>query len=283
MKTYVQQIMLGSVTSNEKNASMTLKRIKDAGYDGIELNSFMIHPTSMMVRAMTKAAGMPTGKGGKLDWHRLIEDAGLEVASVHTDLGSLERDVISVAKEVKSFDTNTAVITGMYRFDYTDEKEVNNLAKRLNEAGKRLRDEGVRLLYHNHNVELLNVTKENRAYDILIDMTDKEYVNFEFDSFWFTDGGADAKEWMRRLGTRMKLWHVTDRGSRQIGQSMTPILKCDSLELGGGNMDLEGLKTIALDNGVDKVVLESHKNWIDNDPVKSIEISGKYLSGWKEK
>lgn len=282
MKTYVQQIMLGSVTSNEKNASMTLKRIKDAGYDGIELNSFMIHPTSMMVRAMTKAAGMPTGKGGKLDWHRLIEDAGLEVASVHTDLGSLERDVISVAKEVKSFDTNTAVITGMYRFDYTDEREVNNLAKRLNEAGKRLRDEGVRLLYHNHNVELLNVTKENRAYDILIDMTDKEYVNFEFDSFWFTDGGADAKEWMRRLGTRMKLWHVTDRGSRQIGQSMTPILKCDSLELGSGNMDLEGLKAIALDNGVDKVVLESHKNWIDNEPVKSIEISGKYLSGWKE-
>lgn len=282
MKTYVQQIMLGSVTSNEKNASMTLKRIKDAGYDGIELNSFMIHPTSMMVRAMTKAAGMPTGKGGRLDWHRLIEDAGLEVASVHTDLGSLERDVISVAKEVKSFDTNTAVITGMYRFDYTDEREVNNLAKRLNEAGKRLRDEGVRLLYHNHNIELLNVTKENRAYDILIDMTDKEYVNFEFDSFWFTDGGADAKEWMRRLGTRMKLWHVTDRGSRQIGQSMTPILKCDSLELGSGNMDLEGLKAIALDNGVDKVVLESHKNWIDNDPVKSIEISGKYLSGWKE-
>lgn len=282
MKTYVQQIMLGSVTSNEKNASMTLKRIKDAGYDGIELNSFMIHPTSMMVRAMTKAAGMPTGKGGKLDWHRLIEDAGLEVASVHTDLGSLERDVISVAKEVKSFDTNTAVITGMYRFDYTDEREVNNLAKRLNEAGKRLKDEGVRLLYHNHNVELLNVTKENRAYDILIDMTDKEYVNFEFDSFWFTDGGADAKEWMRRLGTRMKLWHVTDRGSRQIGQSMTPILKCDSLELGSGNMDLEGLKAIAIDNGVDKVVLESHKNWIDNDPVKSIEISGKYLSGWKE-
>lgn len=282
MKTYVQQIMLGSVTSNEKNASMTLKRIKDAGYDGIELNSFMIHPTSMMVRAMTKAAGMPTGKGGRLDWHRLIEDAGLEVASVHTDLGSLERDVISVAKEVKSFDTNTAVITGMYRFDYTDEREVNNLAKRLNEVGKRLRDEGVRLLYHNHNVELLNVTKENRAYDILIDMTDKEYVNFEFDSFWFTDGGADAKEWMRRLGTRMKLWHVTDRGSRQIGQSMTPILKCDSLELGSGNMDLEGLKAIALDNGVDKVVLESHKNWIDNDPVKSIEISGKYLSGWKE-
>ncbi len=281
MKTYVQQIMLGSVTSNEKNASMTLKRIKDAGYDGIELNSFMIHPTSMMVRAMTKAAGMPTGKGGKLDWHRLIEDAGLEVASVHTDLGSLERDVISVAKEVKSFDTNTAVITGMYRFDYTDEREVNNLAKRLNEVGKRLRDEGVRLLYHNHNVELLNVTKENRAYDILIDMTDKEYVNFEFDSFWFTDGGADAKEWMRRLGTRMKLWHVTDRGSRQIGQSMTPILKCDSLELGSGNMDLEGLKAIAIDNGVDKVVLESHKNWIDNDPVKSIEISGKYLSGWK--
>ena len=69
MKTYVQQIMLGTVTSNEAQARETLEKIKAAGYDGLELNSFMIHPTGMLVRMLTKAAGMPTGKGGKLDWH----------------------------------------------------------------------------------------------------------------------------------------------------------------------------------------------------------------------
>ena len=61
MKTYVQQIMLGSVTSNEAQARETLQKIKAAGYDGLELNSFMIHPTGLLVRMLTKAAGMPTG------------------------------------------------------------------------------------------------------------------------------------------------------------------------------------------------------------------------------
>ena len=281
MKTYVQQIMLGSVTSNESRAVDTLRRIKKAGYDGIELNSFMIHPTSLMVRAMTKAAGMSAGKGGKLDWHGLVDETGLEVVSLHTDLGTIERDYKAVADEAKSFNTDTVVITGMYRFDYTEENAVKELAKRLNESGKKLSEQGVKLLYHNHNAELLKVDSENRAYDIIIDETDERYVNFEFDSFWFTDGGADAKNWMKRLGSRMKLWHITDRGSRQSGQAMTPIVECDSMELGTGNMDIEGLKLIAVNNGVDKVVLETHKNWIDNDPVKSIELSGQFLANWK--
>ena len=34
----VQQIMLGTVTKNETQAMETLRAIKAAGYDGIELN-----------------------------------------------------------------------------------------------------------------------------------------------------------------------------------------------------------------------------------------------------
>ena len=60
---------------------------------------------------------------------------------------------------------------------------------------------------------------------------------------------------------------------------MTPILKCDSMELGTGNMDLDGLKEIALHNGIQAIVLESHKNWIDRDPIKSLEKSAQWLNG----
>ena len=269
--------MLGTVTGSESQARETLQRIKAAGYDGLELNRFMIHPSSLMVRLMTRAAGMPTGKGGKLDWHRLLQESGLEVVSLHADLGSLEREGEAVAEEAKSFGTDKVVITGMYRFDYSDEGTVHDLAKRLNAAGEKLKEQGIELLYHNHNVELLQVRPGLRAYEILIGDTEPSYVNFEFDSYWFTDGGADAKAWMQKLGERMKLWHVTDRGSRQKGSAMTPILKADSMELGTGNMDLQGLKEIALENGIEAVVLESHKNWIDKDPVKSLERSAKWL------
>ena len=277
MKTYVQQIMLGTVTGSPAKAAETLKQIRTAGYDGVELNRFMIHPSSMMVRMMTRAAGMPTGNGGKLDWHTLLKESGLEVASLHTDLGSLEREPETVIGEAESFGTDTVVITGMYRFDYGNESAVRELAGRLNRAGEKLKGAGISLLYHNHNVELLQVRPGVCAYELLIGETDGAAVNFEFDSYWFTDGGADAKVWMKRLGGRMKLWHINDRGSRQSGPAMTPILAADSMELGTGNMDLDGLWEIAAENGVEKVVLESHKNWIDKDPMKSLQLSAKWL------
>lgn len=278
MKTYVQQIMLGTVTGTEEKARETLKTIKEAGYDGVELNRFMIHPTSFFVRMLTKAAGMPTGKGGKYDWAVLIKEAGLECVSLHTDLGSLEREIEAVLADAEKMGTNRIVITGMYRFDYGSEKEVKALAERLNKAGKRVKEGGKRLLYHNHNAELLRVSKEKTAYNILLAETDPSLLGFEFDSYWFTDAGADAKKWMKRLGQRMELWHVTDRGARISGPVMTPIIKEDSVEVGTGNMDMEGLLEIAKENGVTEIVLESHKNWIDKDPLKSLQLSASWLN-----
>ena len=274
----VQQFMLGTVLNNEKQAKDTLRRIKAAGYDGVELCAFMIHPTGLLVRLMTSAAGMPTGNGGKLDWHSLIQESGLSVVSLHTDLGSLERDSAAVAAEARSFGTDKAVVTGMYRFAYGDEAAVRDLAARLNRAGEALKKEGAQLLYHNHNCELQRAGGEKRAYDILLDETDPALVHFEFDSYWFAEGGADPLAWMERLGSRMKLWHINDRGSRLTGPAMTPILKTDSLELGTGNMPLEALAGQARANGVDAVILESHRNWINKNPVDSLELSAKWLN-----
>ena len=274
----VQQFMLGSVLKNEASVRETLAAVKAAGYDSIELCGFMLHPMGFVIRMLTKAAGMPVGSGGNLDWEKLVRESGLNVVSVHQDLGSIERDAKAVAEEAKRFGTDTVVITGMYRFDYGSEEAVRELARRLNAAGKALAEEGIRLLYHNHNCELRKVNARKCAYDILLEETDPDYVNFEFDSYWFTEGGADAKLWMRRLGSRMKLWHINDRGTRMTGAAMTPILKTDSMELGTGNMDLEGLAEIAKENGVDAVILESHRNWIENSPVKSLQASAKWLN-----
>ncbi len=274
----VQQFMLGTALSNEKQAKETLAAMKAAGYDGIELCGFMIHPIGFMLRMLTKAAGMPVGKGGNLNWHDLVKEAGLKVVSLHTDLGSLERDPKAVAGEAISFGTKYVVITGMYRFDYGDEATMHDLAARLNKAGKALANEGVSLLYHNHNCELRHVNAEKRAYDILIQETDPQYVNFEFDSYWFTEGGANALTWMQRLGSRMKLWHINDRGTRITGSAVTPILKTDSMELGTGNMDLDSLMAQALSVDVDAVILESHRNWVDKSPIRSLQVSAAYLN-----
>lgn len=274
----VQQIMLGTVTGSEKKAMETLTAIKKAGYDGIELNSFMVNPTPFIVRMLTKAAKMPTGKGGKLDWVSLVNQAQLKVVSLHKDLGSIERDIKETVAEAQKYQTDTVVITGMYRFDYSDKEQVKKLCERLNKAGRELKENGISLLYHNHNYEFQKIDKKQTAYDFIIKNTDEEYVNFEFDSYWPTEAGVCALDIMKMLNNRLKMYHINDRGSRLLKPQMTPILKSDSMELGYGNMNLEALCEQALMAGVKAVVLESHKNWIDNSPIRSIQLSSEFMN-----
>lgn len=263
--------------NKEAQAADTMQKMKAAGYDGIELCGFMIHPSAFLVKLMTKAAGMPVGNGGKLDWQRLVAESGLKVVSIHQDLGSIERDAAKVAEEAKSFGTRNIVITGMYRFPYGDAKEVRKLAERLNRAGRALKAEGIRLLYHNHNCEFLRLAPKQNGYQLLMEETDPDFVNFEFDSYWCAECGADPLEVMDALGSRMKLWHINDRGTRQAGPCMTPILKSDSMELGSGTMPLAALSEKAKAAGIEAVILESHRNWIDKSPIKSFESSAEFL------
>ena len=154
---------------------------------------------------------------------------------------------------------------------------MQKLAEDLNKAGERLKQGGVRLLYHNHNCEFRKVSAEKTAYGLLMEETDPSFVNFEFDSYWPTEAGVDALALMRQLGGRMRLYHINDRGSRLSGPAMTPILKSDSMELGDGNMNLPALVEQAKAAGVDAVILESHKNWVDHSPIRSLERSAEFL------
>ena len=136
----------------------------------------------------------------------------------------------------------------------------------------------MKLLYHNHNVELQRVSEEKTAYDLIVENTDPQYVNFELDTYWMADGGADVTALVNKLSDRMVMWHINDRGCRKKGPFITPILKEDAAELGTGNMPLDAiLETVKANTGVEAIVLETHKNWIDNDPIKSLTVSAEWF------
>ena len=107
----------------------------------------------------------------------------------NSSLGSIQANPKAVADLAKSYGTDMVIITGMYRFDYSSEEDVLNLARKLNKADQALQKEGVQLLYHNHNCELQHINDSQTAYDLIIENTDPAYVNFEFDSYWIANGG----------------------------------------------------------------------------------------------
>lgn len=279
----IQQLQLGTVMNSREQAMDTMRKMKAAGYDGIELNSFMVHPAGLMVKLLTKAAGMPVGRGGNLDWPSMIQESGLKTVSVHEYLDAIENDPSIAISEAESFHTDKIVITGMFRFDYRDASQTEQLAERLNKTGKVLQDHGISLLYHNHNSEFLRFRRSDsntpkNAYEMLMERTDPHYVNFEFDSYWAADAGADAFDIMKKLGTRLRLYHINDRGNRECKPSVSPIAKMDSMELGTGCMNLVPMLQQAQNVCVDAVILESHRNWIDHSPIRSFEVSAEFLN-----
>ncbi len=146
--------------------------MKAAGYDGIELCGFMIHPIGFMVKLLTKA-GMPVGKGGNLDWHKLWSGSGPSGRqSAHRSWAvwngmptQWPTKPKASAQSMWSSPGCIALITAMKPL-------CTSLPQRLNKAGETLKAEGVELLYHNHNCELRHVNAEKRAYDILLEETD---------------------------------------------------------------------------------------------------------------
>jgi len=272
----IQQFQLRPVIGTEKQARLTLQKVKDAGFTAIELNGFMIKKMPLIVPLITWFAGMPIGTSGRLNWKKLIAESGLKVISIHEDLGSILKNPQKIIEEAKTYGTNYIVVTGMFRYDYSDYKSVCELADKLNRAGEMLSLGGVNLLYHNHNCEFRRVESGETAYQVLITKTDPQFVNFEFDSFWAIEAGCDAVNIMKILGSRMKLWHINDRGIRVKGRKGS-ILKSDGMELGYGNINLIPLIETAKKNGVKAIILETHRNWIDNSPVKSFQLSAEYL------
>ena len=272
----IQQFQLRTVLGSEKQARETLQAVKESGYEGIELNGFMIKKMPLIVPLLTKLAGMPIGFSGRFDWKKLIAESGLKVVAIHEDLGSILKDPLEIIEEARVYQTDYIIVTGMFRYDYSSQKAVTELANKLNQAGKLLNAGGVQLLYHNHNCEFRKVESGKTAYQLLLEETDSQYVNFEFDSYWAIEAGCDAVGLMETLGERMKLYHINDRGNRKKGK-MGSIIKSDGMELGYGNINLKALIEAAKKNGVKAIILETHRNWIDNSPVKSFQLSAEFF------
>ncbi|WP_367272476.1 sugar phosphate isomerase/epimerase family protein [Clostridium sp.] len=272
----IQQFQLRTLLGSENKARETLNLIEKVGYNGIELNGFMIKKMPMIVRVLTRMAGMPMGRSGNLDWKKLISESNLKVVSVHEDLGSILNRTQEIIEEAKSFGTDYIVLTGMHHFNYSDKKSVLELIDKLNLAGKLLSEGGINFLYDNHNCEFCKVESGKTAYELIVQNTDPQYVNFEFDSYWATEAGVDALALMETLGERMKLYHINDRGSR-VTKPSSSILKSDSMELGYGNMNLTAMVETAKKYGVKAIILESHRNWIDKSPIKSFQVSAEFL------
>lgn len=273
----IQQLQLGKICRSERSVQRSLVSLRQAGFETMELNGFMIRKTPLIARLLLSLSGMGIKRSQKLHWAALLREVKMSVISVHEDLQTLEEHMDLVEEEIELFQPKYIVVTGMYRFRYDSEEELGKLIVRLNRVGRRLSGLGVSLLYHNHSAEFQRIEGAGHAMDILLAGLNPLWVNFEFDSYWAIDAGADPLSWMDKMGKRIKLYHACDRGCRKEGPYLTPIVKTDAIELGFGSVHLDALIEKAKSLEVDAIILEQHRNYFADDPIASATISANYL------
>ena len=84
------------------------------------------------------------------------------------------------------------------------------VADEFNQLGRTLHARGVRLAFHSHRDEFVDVGGGQKGMDVFITQTDPALVAFEMDLGWARVAGEDPVQWFTRYPGRFPMWHVKD-------------------------------------------------------------------------
>ena len=134
--------------------------------------------------------------------------------------------------------------------------------ERLNELGQKAKVHGLKLLWHNHDKEFVEM-EEELPFDYLMKNTDPATVNCEMDIYWVKKGGGDPLKTLKKYKGRIPILHVKD---------MAP--DSDFICPGSGIIDFGSIFKEAKKQGIKHYIVER-----DNEPdgIGCLKSSGEYL------
>ncbi|MGI6333370.1 MAG: sugar phosphate isomerase/epimerase family protein [Saccharofermentanales bacterium] len=177
----------------------TIEKVAGLGYKNIELSFESPHLARFDVPCPAAELRAAT------------EKLGLTIVSSHVVYHSyLDWDeVIAYLKEAGC--QGITIPMYLYNLSLTRSRseEAYYFSEILNKLGQKCADNGLTFHYHNFYNEFEQYDGKY-IFDILLENTDPDLVNFEFDIYWATRGGVDPVQWMDKLGSRIKIIQVQD-------------------------------------------------------------------------
>lgn len=147
----------------------------------------------------------------------------------------------------------------------TSLEDYKKIAGRLNEAAELAKQSGLQLAYHNHDFEFKKYG-ETTGYDILLQETNKDLIQFELDLYWVVRSGNDPLALFEKHPGRFVMWHVKD---------MDKTDNTKNTEVGNGKIDFKTIYKHAKQSGLKHLIVEQENFTID--PFESIKKSFEYV------
>ncbi|MCX3266103.1 sugar phosphate isomerase/epimerase family protein [Pedobacter agri] len=240
-----------------KDLKGTIEKVGKAGFSQVETYGFSIKDQFWGLTP--------------IEFKKLLAANGLTAVSNHFSLGSYLSD--GNTSELKASIAAAKVLGSKYvTIPYLDQSirktaaDYKKIAAKINVAAKMCKDAGLRLAYHNHDFEFEKFG-ETTGYQILLNETDKNLVDFELDLYWVARSGNDPLKLFKQNPGRFTMWHVKDM------DKTNPALNA---EVGTGSIDWKPIFAAAKLSGMKYFFVEHETNYKPN-PIESVAASCDYL------
>lgn len=203
----------------------------------------------------------------------LLDKHGLQVIATHLPLDGLQNNLSQIMAFNQAIGNDTLVAPYIpYLVGEKRASVFQETGQLLGELAQRCQAEGMRLLYHNHHWEMVEL-EGKLALDWLFDAAG-DSLGFEPDLAWITFGGVDPVALLQRYAGRCLRVHVKDLGTAGPDSSEPLMDGAVMTDVGAGSLDWPTLLPVARDAGAAWYIIE-HDN--PRDPVASVSNSLTYL------
>ena len=247
----------------DEDAIGTLKQLADIGYNDVELTGGSYSDDG-------KFFGIEAS-----EFKNIVSDLGMTIKCTHTP-GTGRNDTENQTSLSNNWEQYCEAVAGMgigtVILPYLNEDERQTIddykwtVELLNNCALKAKDFGLNMAYHNHDFEFFEIDGQV-PYDLMLESTDPELVNFEMDHYWVAKANANSVDYFKRYPGRFHYWHVKDMADSE-DRFFAPV--------GKGIIDYPEIFKHAELSGMKNFLVEQD-DYRAYKPMESMDLSHDYL------
>ena len=164
----------------------------------------------------------------RADYSADLKQHAVTMSGPHTVAAELQ-ELESLIAYCQQMSAKHVISSGPIEWNERSAEDYQATAELLNKAGQSLKEHGIQLHYHNHEFECEAINGEQTAFDVLIDLTDSDAVNFCIDLGWIARAGQNPAAFLETYKERVSYVHLRDFSGDK------------SVALGQGDIDLKSI------------------------------------------
>jgi len=215
----------------KKDFPGTLKKVKDMGYEGVELAELYGHDPKQV--------------------EKYLKEAGLTAIAAHVPYGELVEDLPGTVSKYANLGVSYIAIPYLEEDKRYGTKSYEIFLEKIPLIAKECKKYGITLLYHNHDFEFLKTKDGEYVLDALFGQLSGEELQAEPDTCWIHVAGEDPSAYVRKYKGRCPVVHIKDYKTKD------PVEFC---AVGSGVQDIKGIYEACQESEVSWLVVEQDRH-----------------------